>query len=78
MDRSPRHYWSDLPSKISDGVKDGLGEFFRSFALQSPVEYLAYITASASKVNVVLIVGHRVLKGNGLEVHPHAVVGNVP
>jgi hypothetical protein len=55
------HYWSGSRSKISNRIENRLVEFIQSSPLQSSVEYLAYITASLSKLDVVPIVGHRVL-----------------
>ena len=46
--------------------------------LQSPVEYLAHVTASPAKVDEILIVGHRILKIRKSEVRDYSVVGNVP
>jgi hypothetical protein len=49
--------------QISNRVKDGLVEFFQSSPLQSPVERLTYTGAGLPKIDVILIVGHRVLDG---------------
>ena len=57
-----------IHSQIPNRIEDSLFEFVRSSPLQSPVQYLAYIAASPSKLGVVLIVGHRVLGGQKSEV----------
>lgn len=47
--------------QISDRIEDGLVEFVQSSPLQSPVEYLAHISAVPAEVDIVLPVRHRVL-----------------
>ena len=54
-------YWSGSRSQIPNRVEDRLVEFIQLSPLQSPVEHLTYITASPSKFDVILIVGHGVL-----------------
>ena len=55
------HYWSGSRSKMSNCVEEGLTELVQSSALQFPVEDLAHIAARPPKVDVILVVGHRVL-----------------
>ena len=50
-------------SQISNRIEDKLVEFFQLPSLQSPVERLAYFPAILPKLDIVLIVGHRVLDG---------------
>ena len=56
------HHRSDSRSQISDRVEDRLVEFVQLFPLQSSVEYLTYIPAVPSEVNVVLVVDQSVLR----------------
>ena len=56
-----------LPSQIPNRIQDGPGESILLSPLQSPIEYLTYITAHPPKVDVILIVGHRVLHRCELE-----------
>ena len=65
-------------SKVSNRVKDRLVEFIQSFPLQSPVEYLTYVPAIPSKVNVILVVGHSILEGRELAVRLRRVRVNLP
>ena len=54
--------YSGLPGEISDCIQDSPGESIRLPPLQPPVEYLAYIAAGPPKVDVILVIGHRVLE----------------
>ena len=54
-------YRSGSRSQLSNRFEDGLIELIQLSSLQFPVEYLAYIATSPPKVNVLLIVRHRVL-----------------
>ena len=49
--------------QISNRIEDGRVEFVRPFSPQSPVEDFAHISASPPKLDVILIVCHRVLGG---------------
>ena len=62
------HRWFDSHSQTSNRFEDGLVELIQSSPFQSPVECLAHISASPSKVNVILVVCHRVLDKRGSEV----------
>ena len=53
---------SGSQSQISYPIEDGLVEFVHSSPLQSPVEYLTHVTADPPKVDIVLVVGHRILE----------------
>ena len=55
------HYRNGSRSQLRNRVEDGLVKLIQSPSLQFSVEYLAYISASPSKVDVILIVSHRVL-----------------
>ena len=55
------HRRSDSRSQIPNRVKDSLIEFVQPFPLQSSVEYLTYVPAVPSEVNVVLVVDQSVL-----------------
>ena len=57
------HYLPGSRSQPSDRIEDGPVELIQSSPLQFPVEYLAYIAASAPEIEEILIVGHRVLYG---------------
>ena len=65
-------------SKLSNCIEDGLVELIQLPSFQFPVKHLAYIAASPAKVDVVLVVDHRVLDGRESEVGPHRVGGNAP
>ena len=54
-------FLSDSRGQLSDCPKYRSAEFFQSPPIHSPVESLTYFTASPPKVDVILIVGHRVL-----------------
>jgi hypothetical protein len=78
VNRSLRvYYWCGLQGQISNRIEDGLVESIYPSSLQSLVEYLAYVTASPPKVDVILIVGHRVLERRESEVHLRRAVGRV-
>ena len=53
---------SGLRGEIPDSVEDGLGELVQSSPLQSPVEDLANVSAGPPKLDVILIIDHRVLE----------------
>jgi hypothetical protein len=72
------HYWSGSRSQLSDRIEDGLIELVQLSSLQFPVEYLECITASPPEVEVILVVGHRVLDRRESEVRLHRVIENVP
>ena len=55
------NFWLGSRSQTSDRIDEWLVEFIQSSPLQSPVECLTNISASPSKFEIVLIVGHRVL-----------------
>ena len=55
------HYRFGSPSKLTDRTYDGLAECVQRCPLQSPVKNFTHLTASPLKVDVMLIIGHRVL-----------------
>jgi hypothetical protein len=65
-------------SQISNRTEDGLIGSTQSFLLQSPVGFVAYVTASLPKPHVILTVGHRVLYGCVSEARLGRVEGDVP
>ena len=46
---------------MSDRTENGPVEFVQPSPIQSPVQGLTYFTAGPSKIEVILIVGHRIL-----------------
>jgi hypothetical protein len=70
------HEQSGLRSQLSDRIENGLIELVQLPPLQFPVEYLTYISTSLPEVDVILIVGHRVLDGRESEVHLRRAGGN--
>ena len=57
-------------SQLSNRVEYGLVDLIQLSSPQLPVEYLAYIAASPPKVDVILIVGHRILDRHKSDAHP--------
>ena len=55
------HHWSGSHSQTSHRIQDRVVELIQSSPFQSPVESLAYVSASPSKVDIILIVGNSVL-----------------
>ena len=55
------YYRTGSRCQLSNCIEDRLFELIQSSSLQLPVEYLTNITAGTPKVEVILIVGHRVL-----------------
>ena len=72
------HRWFDSRSQTSDRFEDGLVELIQSSAFQSPVERLTYISTSPPKVDIILIVGYRILGRRESGVQRRRVDENVP
>ena len=53
--------WPGSRSQISNRVEDGLVESVQSFPFQSPEQDLRYVNASSPRLDVILMVGYRVL-----------------
>lgn len=53
--------WSDSLGQISNRIDNGLVQFIQLSPLQSPVEYLAYVSTSPPELDVILIVRRCVL-----------------
>ena len=73
---SAQYRWSGSHSQLSDSTEHGSVEFFQLSPVQSPVQGLTHFTAGPPKIDVVLIVGHRVL--DGVSRKPNRVGGDVP
>jgi hypothetical protein len=67
------HFWSDSRSQISNRIEDGLVEVIQLSPLQPSVKRLTHIGASLAKVDVVLIIGHRILMWSESQARPRRV-----
>ena len=67
-----------LRSQTSNRLEDGLIELIQSSTFQSPIERLTYISTSTPKLDVILIVGYRILGRRESEVQLRRVGENIP
>ena len=65
------HWCFGLRGKISDGIEDGLSELIHASPFQSPIECLAYASARPPELDVILVVGHRILEDRESEIRLH-------